>query len=214
WDLSEINHLPEYMKPLYEALLDLYQQFDNELAKEGRYYAVYYAIEALKELVRSYHVEAKWFIEGYKPPFADYLDNALITCTYCYHTTTSLLGTKSATKDEFQWLSNKPKMLLAGLKICRLIDDIATYEVEKERGQITTGHTSFHESLELDFCYCYNDGHSDWSPVIFVVNDLHALISSTAPETPLILDLLGMVLTSVFLFFFLPIHWLASYSCS
>ncbi|KAL3838505.1 hypothetical protein ACJIZ3_023096 [Penstemon smallii] len=139
WDLTEINHLPEYMKPIYEALLELYQQFDNELAMEGRSYAVYYAIEALKELVRSYHVEAKWFIEGYKPPFADYLHNALITCTYCYHTTTSLLGIKSATKDEFQWLSNKPKMLVAGLKVCRLIDDIATYEVEKERGQIATG---------------------------------------------------------------------------
>ncbi|KAI3459621.1 hypothetical protein Pfo_016284 [Paulownia fortunei] len=139
WDIRQLDRLPDYIKPFYEALLELYVQFEEELASEGRSYAVYYAKEALKELVRSYHVEAKWFIEGYLPPFSEYLDNALITCTYCYHTTTSLLGTKSATEEEFKWLSQKPKMLVAGLTICRVIDDIATYEVEKERGQIATG---------------------------------------------------------------------------
>ncbi|KAL0368552.1 UNVERIFIED_CONTAM: (-)-5-epieremophilene synthase STPS1 [Sesamum calycinum] len=102
-----------------EALLELYEQFEEELAQEGRSYAVYYAKEA--------------------PPFIEYLKNTLITCTYCYHTTTSLLGTESAKREEFEWLSQKPKMLVAGLTICRVIDDIATYEVEKERGQIATG---------------------------------------------------------------------------
>ncbi|KAG6431264.1 hypothetical protein SASPL_109342 [Salvia splendens] len=115
----------------------------QELGKEGRSYAAHYAIESLKELVRSYHVEAKWFIQGYLPPFEEYLKNALITCTYCYHTTTALLGDKSATKKDFEWLSEKPKMLVAGLLICRVIDDIATYEVEKERGQSATGIESY-----------------------------------------------------------------------
>ncbi|CAI9754879.1 unnamed protein product [Fraxinus pennsylvanica] len=139
WDISEIGRLPEYIKPFYSALLNLYEQFEEELSKDGRSYAVHYAKEALKELVRTYYVEAKWFIEGYLPPFSEYMSNALITCTYVYHTTTSLLGIKSVTKEEFEWLNNKPKILMASLIICRLIDDIATYEVEKERGQIATG---------------------------------------------------------------------------
>ncbi|CAA0821086.1 Alpha-humulene/(-)-(E)-beta-caryophyllene synthase [Striga hermonthica] len=143
WDISQIDALPEYLKPLYEALLELYVQFEQEVANEGRSYAVYYAKEALKELVRSYHVEAKWFIQGYLPPFSEYLENALITCTYCYHTTTALLGEESAKEEDFKWLSRKPKMLVASLKVCRLIDDIATYEVEKERGQISTGIESY-----------------------------------------------------------------------
>ncbi|KAL7124214.1 hypothetical protein ABFS83_14G033400 [Erythranthe nasuta] len=143
WDISQIDRLPEYIKPLYTALLDLYAQFEKELVQEGRSYAITYAKESLKELVRSYHVEAKWFIEGYLPPFNEYLDNALITCTYCYHTTTALLGTKSANEPDFEWLRQKPKMLVASLKICRLIDDIATYEVEKARGQIATGIESY-----------------------------------------------------------------------
>ncbi|KAL2466456.1 Alpha-humulene/(-)-(E)-beta-caryophyllene synthase [Abeliophyllum distichum] len=143
WDINEIDRLPEYIKPFYSALLNLYEQFDEELSKEGRSYAVYYAKEALKELVRTYYVEAKWFIEGYLPPFSEYMSNALITCTYVYHTTTSLLGVKSVTKEEFEWLSKKPKMLVSSLIICRLIDDIATYEVEKERGQVATGIESY-----------------------------------------------------------------------
>ncbi|KAK6122927.1 hypothetical protein DH2020_043327 [Rehmannia glutinosa] len=143
WDISQIDTLPDYVKPFYEALLELYVQFEQGLAKEGRSYAVHYAKEALNELVRSYYVEAKWFIEGYLPPFAEYLDNALITSTYIYHTMTSLFGTESAKEEEFKWLSKKPKMLVASLKVCRLIDDIATYEIEKERGQIATGIESY-----------------------------------------------------------------------
>ncbi|KAL1548356.1 (-)-5-epieremophilene synthase stps2 [Salvia divinorum] len=143
WNIEEMDKLPEYVKPFYKALLELYEQFEEELAEEGRSYAAHYAIESLKELVRSYHVEAKWFIQGYLPPFEEYLKNALITCTYCYHTTTALLGDESATREDFEWLSEKPKMLVAGLLICRVIDDIATYEVEKERGQSATGIESY-----------------------------------------------------------------------
>ncbi|XP_022854428.1 vetispiradiene synthase 2-like isoform X2 [Olea europaea var. sylvestris] len=143
WDISEIERLPEYIKPFYSALLNLYEEFDEELSKEGRSYAIHYAKEALKELVRAYYVEAKWFIEGHLPPFSEYMSNALITCTYCYHTFTSLLGIKSVTKEDFEWLSNKPKILMTSLIICRFIDDIATYEVEKERGQIATGIDSY-----------------------------------------------------------------------
>ncbi|XP_047951055.1 germacrene A synthase-like [Salvia hispanica] len=143
WDDREIPRLPEYMRPLYKALLELFKQFEEELAGEGRSYAVYYVIEALKELVRSYLVEAKWFIKGYLPPFEEYLSNALITSSYCYLTTSSILGMGSARKEDFEWLSKKPKMLVAALTICRLVDDAASYEVEKERGQVATGIDSY-----------------------------------------------------------------------
>lgn len=139
WDVSEISRLPEYFKPFYVALLELYEQYEEELATYGTPYGIYYAKEKLKELVRSYHVEAKWFIKGYMPQFQQYLDNALISCTYYYHTTASLFGTKSATVEQFEWLSTKPKVLNASSTICRIMDDVTTYEVEKERGQIVTG---------------------------------------------------------------------------
>ncbi|KAH0783139.1 hypothetical protein KY290_002737 [Solanum tuberosum] len=139
WDISQIDRLPEYMKISYKALLDLYNDYETELSNDGRSDVVQYAKERMKEIVRNYLVEAKWFIEGYMPPVSEYLSNALATSTYYLLTTTSYLGMKSATKEDFEWLAKNPKILEANVTLCRVIDDIATYEVEKGRGQIATG---------------------------------------------------------------------------
>ena len=48
WDDVEIARLPEYMRPLYKAVLELYEQFEEELDAEGRSYTVNYAIEAVR----------------------------------------------------------------------------------------------------------------------------------------------------------------------
>ncbi|XP_016480628.2 vetispiradiene synthase 3 [Nicotiana tabacum] len=139
WDVSQINRLPDYMKISYKALLDLYNDYEKELSNDGRSSVVHYAKERMKEIVRNYFVEAKWFIEGYMPPVSEYLSNALATSTYYLLTTTSYLGMKCANKEDFEWLDKNPKILEANVTLCRVIDDIATYEVEKSRGQIETG---------------------------------------------------------------------------
>ncbi|PHT31585.1 5-epiaristolochene synthase [Capsicum baccatum] len=139
WDINEIDRLPDYMKISYKALLQLYEDYEKELSSNGRSHVVYHAKQRMKEIVRSYNVEAKWFIKGYMPLVSEYLSNALITSTYYLLTTTSYLGMKSSTGQDFEWLSKNPKILKANATICRVIDDIATYEVEKSRGQIATG---------------------------------------------------------------------------
>ncbi|KAH6757576.1 hypothetical protein C2S51_038724 [Perilla frutescens var. frutescens] len=139
WDMKEINRLPDYMKISYRALLELYDQYDEELRLQGRSFAVNYAKATMQEIVRSYDKEAKWFIEGYMPPFCDYMANGFITSTYYLLGATSFLGMTSATNHTFHWLINKPKIQLANVTICRVIDDVATYEIEKKRGQIATG---------------------------------------------------------------------------
>ncbi|PIN06030.1 Vetispiradiene synthase [Handroanthus impetiginosus] len=139
WDIKEMNTLPDYMKICYKALLDLYDQYEEELKQYGRSFAVHYAKAMMKEIVRSYNIEAKWFIEGYMPPFADYMANGFITRTYYLLAATSYIGMNSATKEAFEWLMKKPKIQVANVTICRIIDDIATYEIEKKRGQIATG---------------------------------------------------------------------------
>ncbi|KAK2975014.1 hypothetical protein RJ640_000220 [Escallonia rubra] len=129
WDISTINQLPEYMKPLYRALLHVYEEFEEEMTKQGKSYATYYAREDMKDLVRAYNTEAKWFIEGYLPRFDEYMGIGTVTSTYFLLTTTSFLGmAELATKDAFDWLRTKPKSLMACITICRLVDDVATYE--------------------------------------------------------------------------------------
>lgn len=83
----------------------------------------------MKEIVRSYYIEAEWFIEGKIPSFQKYLSNALITGTYYLLAPASLLGMKSASKKTFDWMMNKPKILVASATIGRVIDDVATYKV-------------------------------------------------------------------------------------
>ncbi|PHT99597.1 5-epiaristolochene synthase [Capsicum chinense] len=120
WDIKEIGRLPDYMKISYKALLDLYEDYEKEKSSDGRSH--------LKELVRSYNIEEKCFIEGHMPPASEYLGNAFVTTTYYYLATTSYLGIKYAKEKEFEWLSKNPKILEGCATICRAIDHIATYE--------------------------------------------------------------------------------------
>ncbi|KAK6157925.1 hypothetical protein DH2020_005239 [Rehmannia glutinosa] len=139
WDINEVNRLPDYMKICYKALLDLYNEYEEELRQQRRSFAVHYAKETMKEIIRSYNIEAKWFIEGYMPPFGDYMANGFITSTYYLLAATSFVGMTSAPKEAFDWLMKKPKIQVANVTICRVIDDIATYEIEKKKGQSATG---------------------------------------------------------------------------
>lgn len=86
----------------------------------------------MQEIVRSYNIEAKWFIEGYMPSFSDYMANGFITSTYYLLGATSFIGMTSATKEAFDWLMKKPRIQVANVTICRVIDDVATYEVRVE----------------------------------------------------------------------------------
>ena len=36
WDIRAMDILPEYMKVIYKALLDTYNEVEQDLAKEGR----------------------------------------------------------------------------------------------------------------------------------------------------------------------------------
>lgn len=139
WDISEIDRLPNYMQPIYTSLLDLFNEYESEINEQNRFNGVYYVKEAMKEIVRSYYIEAEWFIEGKIPSFKEYLNNALVTGTYYLLAPASLLGMKSASKKTFDWMMNKPKILVASAVIGRVIDDIATYKIEKEKGQLVTG---------------------------------------------------------------------------
>ncbi|KAG6395262.1 hypothetical protein SASPL_145903 [Salvia splendens] len=143
WDDGEIPRLPEYMRPLYKAILELYIPFDEELAKEGRSYASHYAIEGLKELARGYFEEAKWFLEGNLPSFEEYLKIGLITSTYGYAIPSLFMGIGSIRKEDFEWLSEKPKIYVATFIKGRLLDDIGSYEFETKRGQLAIGVESY-----------------------------------------------------------------------
>lgn len=87
----------------------------------------------MKEVVRSYFIEAKWLTnEEHKPAFGEYLRNAFVTSAYHLLATISCYGLKSANEQVFDWLMQNPKILEAGVTLSRLMDDLATFDVIME----------------------------------------------------------------------------------
>lgn len=48
WDISTIDALPDYMKFLYHAILDVFNEIEEQTAQEGRSHYVQYAKEAVR----------------------------------------------------------------------------------------------------------------------------------------------------------------------
>ncbi|GLT63809.1 hypothetical protein SLA2020_363430 [Shorea laevis] len=139
WDITVIDQLPEYMKLVYQALLDVYSEMEAEVAKEGRSYAVDYGKESVKQTMQAYLHEAKWCQEGSIPPMEEYMPVALNSSGYPLLITNSLVGMgEVATKEVFDCISHNPKMVNASTLISRLMDDIVSHEFEQTRDHVAS----------------------------------------------------------------------------
>ncbi|KAK9269516.1 hypothetical protein L1049_001291 [Liquidambar formosana] len=139
WDMNTIDQLPEYMKICYRALLDVYSEIEEVMAKEGRSYRLYYAKEAMKILVRAYFAEAKWCSEQYVPTMEEYMHVALVTSGSYMLATTSFVGMGDiVTKETFEWMFNEPEIAKASSIICRLMDDMVSHMFEQQRGHVAS----------------------------------------------------------------------------
>ncbi|KAL9444332.1 hypothetical protein AB3S75_017506 [Citrus x aurantiifolia] len=137
WDIGAMDKLPQYMKILYKALLDTYNEIEQDLAKDGRSSYLRYDKEKLQELVEMYFVQAKWFSEGYVPTWEEYYPVGLVTGGYFTLATNSFLGMCDvANKEAFEWISKKPKISTASSVICRLRNDIVSHQ---KRGHVASG---------------------------------------------------------------------------
>ncbi|CAL5406940.1 unnamed protein product [Camellia sinensis] len=129
WEISATDQLPEYMKPCYQALLDVYNMIDEEMARKGRSYCIHYAKSAMKILVRAYFEEAKWFHQGNVPSIEEYMRVALVTGAYTMLATTSLVGMgEVVSKEAFDWVSSDPLIVQASSVVCRLMDDMVGHK--------------------------------------------------------------------------------------
>ncbi|KAL6318348.1 hypothetical protein AAG906_039440 [Vitis piasezkii] len=130
WDINSIDHLPEYMKLFYVALLDVYKEIEEEMEKERYQYRVHYAIEAMKNQVRAYFAEAKWFHEQHIPTMEEYMRVALLSSGYSLLATSSFIGMgEIVSKEAFDWVISDPKIIRASTVIARFMDDMTSHKV-------------------------------------------------------------------------------------
>lgn len=139
WNVDAVGQLPEYMKVHYLYLLALYDEIEEELAKQGKANHVYYGKEAMKNLAKSYFLEAKWLHEDYVPPFEEYMDVASITAAYpMLVTSTFVVMGDIVTTEMLDWVFTLPKIVKASTIISRLMDDIVGHKDEQERGHVAS----------------------------------------------------------------------------
>ncbi|XP_058088156.1 beta-cubebene synthase-like isoform X2 [Magnolia sinica] len=125
WDRGDIDQLPDYMKVLFVATLDVVDAFEDELNREGKSYRVYYLKEAFKNLNKAYLDEARWASSGYVPTLEEYISVALMSSGYPMLSVASLIGMgEDVTKEALEWAIHVPPMIRTCATIGRLMDDI------------------------------------------------------------------------------------------
>ncbi|KAF6143062.1 hypothetical protein GIB67_041130 [Kingdonia uniflora] len=139
WDVSTIDHLPEYMQFAYRVISDFFDEIEKYLIKKRSSYRLHYSKETIKGVVRAYFAEAKWCKERYVPTTKEYLDVAMVSSNYITLTVASLLCLgDNVTKEAFDWLAEMPKILTASLVICRVMDDIKSHKFEQQRPHVAS----------------------------------------------------------------------------
>ncbi|KAI5333421.1 hypothetical protein L3X38_023552 [Prunus dulcis] len=139
WDVNCMDELPDYMQIYYQTLLNLFNEVEDEMVKQGNSYRIYHAKEAAKASCRAYFAEARWLHEGCIPSMEEYMHVATTTVGNHLLATISLLGMGDVvTKEVFEWLFSNPKILRASNIMFRLMDDIAGSKFEKERGHVAS----------------------------------------------------------------------------
>ncbi|XP_076946937.1 sesquiterpene synthase TPS2-like isoform X2 [Bidens hawaiensis] len=144
WSTKCIDELPKYMKLLYQILMDVYNEMEEIIGKEGQTYHIGYAKESMKELVNGYMMEVKWANEGYIPTTEEHMSVSYKTSGYAMLTATSFVGMGDVvTHDSFKWALSKPPLVKASCVIARLMNDFFSQKEEKERLHVSSNVDSY-----------------------------------------------------------------------
>ncbi|KAL8512920.1 hypothetical protein ACS0TY_019180 [Phlomoides rotata] len=151
WNISCLYQLPDYMKIIYKALLEVFEEIEKEMIKQGTLYRLNYGIDAIKLIVGAYFEEVKWREEKYKPTTQEYMQVATKSTGHITLIIISFLGMEDnvATREAFEWVFSRPDIVRAALTICRLTDDIVGHEFEKEREHISSAVECYAEEHKV-----------------------------------------------------------------
>jgi (-)-germacrene D synthase len=83
----------------------------------------------MKNQVRTYFNEAKWFHQKYTPTAVEYMHIATVSLGCLLLAITSFVGMGDIdTKDSFEWLFSQPKMATVSALIARLMNDMVSHK--------------------------------------------------------------------------------------
>ncbi|KAF5450880.1 hypothetical protein F2P56_031196 [Juglans regia] len=138
WDANATEKLPYYMQTCFLSLHNTINEMAFETLKEKGFNNIRYLKKAWVDLCKAYLLEAKWYYNGYKPSFQEYIENAWVSISapailvHAYFAVTNRI-----TKESCDFLDQEyPNIIRWSSMILRLMDDLGTSTDELERGDV------------------------------------------------------------------------------
>ncbi|KAM1164509.1 hypothetical protein ACFX13_024650 [Malus domestica] len=138
WNMEDTEELPEYMKPIYTALLNFGNEVNDNVFKNNGLSVLPYIKKEWVNLCNSYLVEARWFYCGYTPTLEEYLKNAWTSVggpEAILHAYLLLQG-RNITKSSLDSFKHGSQIIYWSSLMTRLSDDLGTSKAEGERGDV------------------------------------------------------------------------------
>ncbi|XP_078153315.1 alpha-terpineol synthase, chloroplastic-like [Carex rostrata] len=136
WDEVEATErLPEYMRALYGVMFNTTKETASYVLAKHGWDASPILIKAWQDACVSFLTEAKWYKNGYKAKFEEYLENGWVSSTAPLLLTHAfiVLGDKT-TAQALNLQIKYPRLVQSCAMIFRLTNDCATHHAELERG--------------------------------------------------------------------------------
>ncbi|XP_022634485.1 sesquiterpene synthase-like isoform X3 [Vigna radiata var. radiata] len=138
WDISCLVDLPKYMQFCYKLILDVCEEIDQEMRKQGKVYCIKYVTREIKRLVQAQMVEARWCHSNHVPTVEEYMQVRATSSGYPMLITSSFLGMEDTTEEILLWATNEPVIISASIVLLRIMDDIVGDEFEQERKHVVS----------------------------------------------------------------------------
>ncbi|KAI7727440.1 hypothetical protein M8C21_024343 [Ambrosia artemisiifolia] len=141
WDIdTAMSQLPEYIKPYYKFVLNVYAEWKKQLPQEVTTYLIEASKKAFQEMATAYHQEAEWRHSKEVPSYDQYKEIGLTTSGYKLLYISGLIGMGNiVTQEAIKWYESHPKIATTSKFISRLHGDVMTFEFERERAPSATG---------------------------------------------------------------------------
>ncbi|KAL1805546.1 hypothetical protein ACET3Z_028614 [Daucus carota] len=134
-----IEGLPDYSKTCYSSTLNLFNEYNEEIMKQGGYYDLSSYKEAFKTSMAAYHRDAVWREKNYVPSLNEYVIHGEISSCVCVAGLSNILLMGHAdTVGAYNWATKRPKVVRASERHARIINDIVGYEEEHRRPHVAT----------------------------------------------------------------------------
>ncbi|KAK9706798.1 hypothetical protein RND81_07G151900 [Saponaria officinalis] len=141
WDYSYVKKLPKYFNDCYKALLETYDEAEQDLSREGRSFYMDYWKQQMKRNCQAWFEEAEWCNRKNIPTYDEYIEVSLISIAQTAGIAAAFLGMgEIATKESFEWVARDPMPIMVRSSdiILRLMNDIGGHKFEQKREHVAS----------------------------------------------------------------------------